>query len=135
MFVWIWQTILEQLRSTSLPLVIETGRHKGISREQRICQQCLLNAIDNKTRFIYILYVRTYIVLIPVKCCKLMHRTVKLEEMLMCFTLRWFIQSLFYRSDVQKRSTAVASRSQTRSKRSAVYVGEGTSNHRFYSGI
>ena len=45
------RTLLTQLRSGTLPLEIETGRHYGITREHRICKQCNLNVIENEQHF------------------------------------------------------------------------------------
>ena len=45
------RSLLTQLRSGTLPLEIETGRHYGITREHRICKQCNLNVIENEQHF------------------------------------------------------------------------------------
>jgi len=42
------RSLLTQLRSGTLLLEIEIGRYYGITREQRICQQCNLNVIENE---------------------------------------------------------------------------------------
>ena len=34
------------------PLEIEDGRHKGIPEEDRICQRCGLNCIENEEHFV-----------------------------------------------------------------------------------
>jgi len=47
------RSLLTQLRSSTLPLEIETGRCYGITREQRICKQCYLNVIENEQHFLF----------------------------------------------------------------------------------
>ena len=37
----------------TLPIKIETGRYRSISEDQRICDNCNLNEIENEKHFVY----------------------------------------------------------------------------------
>ena len=41
-----------QLRSGTLPIEIETGRYRGITREQRFCPICNTGEVENELHFI-----------------------------------------------------------------------------------
>lgn len=47
------RSLCAQLRSGTLALAIEVGRFKGIPEEQRICEFCELNAIEDEFHFLF----------------------------------------------------------------------------------
>ncbi len=48
------KSLLSQFRYGILPLELETGRYKGIDRENRLCTLCNLGAIEDQIHFSFI---------------------------------------------------------------------------------
>ena len=47
------RSVLAKIRMGTLPIKIETGRYRSISEDQRICDNCNLNEIENEKHFVY----------------------------------------------------------------------------------
>ena len=47
------RSVLAKLRMGTLPIKIETGRYRSISEDQRICDNCNLNEVENEKHFVY----------------------------------------------------------------------------------
>ena len=43
---------IAKLRSGTLPIEIEKGRYRSKPREERLCNQCNLNVVENETHFL-----------------------------------------------------------------------------------
>ncbi len=45
------RSLCAQLRSGIIPLHIETGRHRGVTKEEKNCEYCELNEVENEIHF------------------------------------------------------------------------------------
>ena len=49
-----YKTALTRFRTSSHSLFIETGRYENITREQRICQSCNMNKVEDEFHFLLV---------------------------------------------------------------------------------
>ncbi len=46
------RSLCAQIRCGILPFHIETGRYRGVAEDDRICEYCVLNEVENEIHFI-----------------------------------------------------------------------------------
>ncbi len=55
-----YKTSLAKFRCSAHSLFIETGRYQGINKEDRICQMCNLNCIEDEFHFLCLSSIFTF---------------------------------------------------------------------------